>query len=434
MLTASTYALQYSGVDTTAVAAAGLDLFITEGAPGSGTPALSDLQVATLVAAGTQVIGYVDSSVTDSGRPYWNAAWTSDGTDTGTVLPGAPAWLQTGVTNSFGVIVDYRDAAWRQIVIDQAVNLVTRGYSGVFLDDVASYFTFGLAIGDVGAAAVSMMQLAGEVKAAITAINANAVVIVNATPYIVGDATGGIGSLASQVFLQTTDAMLIESYFGMNRPAQDAAIDVALANIVPSMPVLALEFGGTAFQNKLFLEDAASLGLLGAVSIDASYSSLSALVAGATAGNDNLLGTERDNVIAALAGNDRISSGAGLDTLRGGAGRDVMTGGLDADIFDFNSKSESGKSASTRDVITDFTPGTDHVDISTIDARSTVSGNQSFRYIGAQPFHDRPGELHFRFEGAGRTIVEGDVNGDGRADFQIELTGHMALTRGDFVL
>lgn len=33
-----------------------------------------------------------------------------------------------------------------------------------------------------------------------------------------------------------------------------------------------------------------------------------------------------------------------------------------------------------------------------------------------------------------KTIVEGDVNGDGRADFQIELTGLLHLIKGDFTL
>lgn len=33
-----------------------------------------------------------------------------------------------------------------------------------------------------------------------------------------------------------------------------------------------------------------------------------------------------------------------------------------------------------------------------------------------------------------KTIVEGDVNGDGRADFQVELTGLLHVSKGDFVL
>lgn len=35
---------------------------------------------------------------------------------------------------------------------------------------------------------------------------------------------------------------------------------------------------------------------------------------------------------------------------------------------------------------------------------------------------------------ANKTFVEGDNDGNGKADFQIELTGHLDLVKGDFVL
>ena len=59
---------------------------------------------------------------------------------------------------------------------------------------------------------------------------------------------------------------------------------------------------------------------------------------------------------------------------------------------------------------------------------------------GQGNFHkNHPGELIYRlYNPAGtandKTIVYGDVNGDGRADFQIELTGLKALAASDFVL
>ena len=33
-----------------------------------------------------------------------------------------------------------------------------------------------------------------------------------------------------------------------------------------------------------------------------------------------------------------------------------------------------------------------------------------------------------------KTIIEGDVNGDEKADFQIELVGMKTLTKADFIL
>ena len=43
------------------------------------------------------------------------------------------------------------------------------------------------------------------------------------------------------------------------------------------------------------------------------------------------------------------------------------------------------------------------------------------------------GQLHYRFEGTSKTIVEGDIDGNKVADFQIELTGHKTLTSSDFI-
>ena len=41
--------------------------------------------------------------------------------------------------------------------------------------------------------------------------------------------------------------------------------------------------------------------------------------------------------------------------------------------------------------------------------------------------HNRPGTVN------DKTFVEGDVNGDGKADFRVELTGNIHLTHGDFI-
>ena len=117
----------------------------------------------------------------------------------------------------------------------------------------------------------------------------------------------------------------------------------------------------------------------------------------------------------------------------GGLGRDFLTGGADNDTFDFNSFRETGKTAATRDVITDFTHGHDHVDLKTIDANIHHKGDQAFHFIGQHGFHHNEGELRFKATSAG-VIVQGDINGDGRADFSIELDGLTAMTKGDFIL
>jgi hypothetical protein len=143
-----------------------------------------------------------------------------------------------------------------------------------------------------------------------------------------------------------------------------------------------------------------------------------------TAGNDLI------NATNAPAG-QLLPSDLG-DTLIGGLGKDTMSGGAGGDFFDFNLKTESVKGAN-RDVILDFSHGQgDRIDLASIDAKSG-GGNQAFKFIGKQGFHDQKGELHF-VKKAGFLVAEGDINGDGRADFQIEVHGVGKLVAADFIL
>jgi Ca2+-binding RTX toxin-like protein len=136
------------------------------------------------------------------------------------------------------------------------------------------------------------------------------------------------------------------------------------------------------------------------------------------------------------SGSDTLHGGANLDTINGGLGKDIIEGGLDADLFDYNLKTESTKGAN-RDVITDFSGVAggelDRIDLSGIDAKTGINGNQKFKFIGVQKFHDTKGELHI-VKKVGFVIVEGDINGDGRADFQIQVDNVATLAKGDFIL
>ena len=100
---------------------------------------------------------------------------------------------------------------------------------------------------------------------------------------------------------------------------------------------------------------------------------------------------------------------------------------------------ETGKTAGTRDVITDFTHGADDIDLRSIDASKKSVGNQNFKFIGTAAFHKKAGQLHYVKENPSgtsldKTIISGDVNGDGKADFLVELTGLKTLTSSDFIL
>jgi trimeric autotransporter adhesin len=154
---------------------------------------------------------------------------------------------------------------------------------------------------------------------------------------------------------------------------------------------------------------------------------------------NSITGNASANKVYGLAGGDTISVGSGNDWLDGGTGRDVMSGGTGNDVFDFNIVTETGKTWSSRDVIRDFTHLSDDINLATIDASTKVAGNNGFKFIGTANYHKLAGELrYFQSNVAGtvndKTLITGDINGDGLSDFQIELTGLKTLTAADFVL
>lgn len=60
-------------------------------------------------------------------------------------------------------------------------------------------------------------------------------------------------------------------------------------------------------------------------------------------------------------------------------------------------------------------------------------GNQAFKFIKKQDFHDKKGELRYKVK-KGDAIVQGDVNGDGKADFSIHVDNVSKLKASDFDL
>ncbi len=209
----------------------------------------------------------------------------------------------------------------------------------------------------------------------------------------------------------------------------------------PEQPLLTLFGNGSGLWTLVVVDDAGGdVGTLDNWSITLDYlagnGTTNSETLNGTADTDRMYGRAGNDKINALAGDDFLFGGDGTDTLTGGLGRDIMRGD-DAvsvrDIFDFNSIKETGKTATTRDIIRDFTHLVDDIDLKTIDANTKLAGNQAFKFIGQQAFHRVAGELHFQKIG-GNTIVSGDVDGNGTADFQIQLNGLLNLTKVDFIL
>ena len=73
-------------------------------------------------------------------------------------------------------------------------------------------------------------------------------------------------------------------------------------------------------------------------------------------GEDTVSGGEGDDYLNSGRGDDAVDGGEGDDSIVGGDGNDTLTGGEGNDTFSFSQ--DSGD-----DVITDFTPGEDHIDL-----------------------------------------------------------------------
>ena len=167
-------------------------------------------------------------------------------------------------------------------------------------------------------------------------------------------------------------------------------------------------------------------------------------------GNDLVLGGDGDDLLRGGSGADTIFGGAGDDTvwgdvlgdrlygddgedmMIGGAARDFLYGGPDGDTFVFRAVADSAAGAAGRDVIFVFEPGLDLIDLTRIDANANLVGNQAFTFIGTGAFTSVAGQL--RTVLGVNSMLQADVNGDGVADFELQLNGIATVSVNDILL
>lgn len=133
------------------------------------------------------------------------------------------------------------------------------------------------------------------------------------------------------------------------------------------------------------------------------------------------------------ANDNTIAGNTGDNTIAGGTGRDALIGKGGEDTFVFKALADSTVGVPGRDFIHDFREVQgDRIDLHLIDAVAG-GGNQAFDFIGGDAFSGTAGELRSVFQGT-NTVVSGDVNGDGGADFAVVLKGNITLEGADFIL
>ena len=143
--------------------------------------------------------------------------------------------------------------------------------------------------------------------------------------------------------------------------------------------------------------------------------------------------------------NDVLVGNSGNNVLNGGGGRDILTGGDGNDTFVFSHQSDSpavpiaAGFIGSLDLITDFTPGQDHIDLRGL--VNDTSGHVPLDFTEG-PFTGVAGQIVQAFMSNGTSegtgfLVAADLNGDRQPDFEIfvELTAtHVRLQDSDFLL
>jgi Ca2+-binding RTX toxin-like protein len=153
--------------------------------------------------------------------------------------------------------------------------------------------------------------------------------------------------------------------------------------------------------------------------------------------NNELTGNSSKNTLDGGIGKDVIYAGAGEDTLIGGAGADQLSLGQDTSVDMLVYRAVSESLAGERDRISQFMSKQDKLGLSDMDANSQMAGDQAFAFNGTTAKANAVWYQAAEVDGNKATpdlIVYADVNGDGKADFEVGMVGVAKLAQVDFVL
>ncbi len=164
-----------------------------------------------------------------------------------------------------------------------------------------------------------------------------------------------------------------------------------------------------------------------------------------SSGNDEVVGTRRNDVISGGYGADLLSGGATPPSGQQEPGRDAITrqplggsrqalpGRDGRDVFVYVRADSSLNTKHQRDVITDFDPS-DQIDLAAVDACSLQAGQQRFSWIGQRQFNGTAGQLRIDVSPFRHALLQGDVDGNGKPDFEVKLLGVDLFARSNLLL
>ena len=226
-----------------------------------------------------------------------------------------------------------------------------------------------------------------------------------------------------------------DTVYGFNSNSGRAAFDFTV-NVNPVIAIWdaggrdTLDFSGWSSNSRIDLAPGASSdggGQTHNVQI-AFGTTIENAVAGA--GNDSLTGNSGGNRLGGGGGDDNLNGAAGHDWLEGGGGGDIFVFSAAGHTRDYAARSDGKKFVP--DVLHDFVSGTDRIDLAAIDAVAATAADDAFTFIGAGAFTRQAGELRYDVRD-GYVHIQGDVDGDGLADFGVIARGTQVLAT-DFIL
>ncbi|QNT69179.1 beta strand repeat-containing protein [Defluviicoccus vanus] len=308
-------------------------------------------------------------------------------------------------------------------VVDSTSDTITEAAGGG-IDTVQSSVTFSLA----GIAEVENLTLTGT-----GAINGTGNALANTLT----------GNAASNRLTGLDGNDTLNGGAGVDTLVGGAGNDVYVAESTTDTIIEAAGGGIDTVQSSVTfslagIAEVENLTLTGTAAVNGTGSALANTLTGNAAAN-LLSGLDGNDSLVGGAGSDTLDGGIGNDTLFGGSDADLLTGGAGADSFVFRALTDFPASPA-RDTITAFdgigaTAG-DVIDLSAIDANSSVAGDQAFAFIGTSAFVvGQAGGLHAIVSGTD-TLIQGEITGDGIADFEFLVKGADATkwAATDFVL